>query len=105
SFRMFAIRFGSDVYRLIFAARELTPELDRAFREAAETFRRVSIEEAENVKPLRLRIVTAGLTDTPERMAAKMDVQDKALERFLILNGLNRGDKLGYGEPYKIIAE
>lgn len=105
SFRMFAIRFGSDVYRLIFAARELTPELDKQFREAAETFRRVSIEEAENVKPLRIRIVTAGLTDNPERMAAKMDVQDRALERFLVLNGLQKGDKLAYGEQYKIIAE
>ncbi|MCK0206666.1 M48 family metalloprotease [Starkeya koreensis] len=105
SFRMFAIRFGSDVYRLIFAARQLTPELDRSFREAAETFRRVSIEEADNVKPLRLRVVTAGLTDTPEKLAGKMDVQDKALERFLILNGLSRGDKLAYGERYKIVAE
>ncbi|MCS0504835.1 M48 family metalloprotease [Ancylobacter mangrovi] len=105
SFRMFAIRFGSDVYRLIFAARDLTPELDRSFREAADTFRRVSIEEAENVRPLRVRIVKAGLTDTPERMAAKMDVQDRALERFLILNGLDHGAKLSYGEEYKIIAE
>ncbi len=40
SFRMFAIRFGSDVYRLIFAARNLTPELDKQFRAAASTFRR-----------------------------------------------------------------
>lgn len=105
SFRMFAIRFGSDVYRLIFAARELTPELDESFRRAAETFRRVSIDEARNVKPLRIRIVTAGLVDTPERMAARMGVQDRALERFLILNGLERGSKLTYGEQYKIIAE
>ncbi|QIB36278.1 M48 family metalloprotease [Ancylobacter pratisalsi] len=105
SFRMFAIRFGSDVYRLIFAARELTPELDRSFRAAAETFRRVSIEEADNVKPLRIRVVTAGITDTPEKLAARMDVQDRALERFLIINGLERGAKLSYGEQYKIIAE
>ena len=105
SFRMFAIRFGSDVYRLIFAARELTPELDAQFREAAETFRRVSIEEAENVRPLRIRIVKAGIGDTPEKVAAKMDVQDRALERFLVLNGLQKGDKLAYGEQYKIIAE
>ncbi|WP_369807033.1 M48 family metalloprotease [Ancylobacter radicis] len=105
SFRMFAIRFGSDVYRLIFAARELTPALDQSFRQAAETFRRVSIEEAENVKPLRIRIVTAGITDTPEKLAARMDTQDKGLERFLILNGLDRGAKLAYGEKYKIVAE
>ncbi len=34
-----------------------------------------------------------------------MDVQDRALERFLVLNGLQKGDKLSYGEQYKIIAE
>ena len=105
SFRMFAIRFGSDVYRLIFAARDLTPELDRQFRAAAETFRRVSIEEAENVKPLRLRIVTVGLTDTPEKLAARMDVPDRPLDRFLIINGLEKGAKLPYGEQVKIISE
>ncbi len=105
SFRMFAIRFGSDVYRLIFAARELTPELDASFRTAAETFRRVSMEEAEKVKPLRIRIVTAGITDTPEKMAAKMDVLDRPLDRFLIINGLDKGAKLPYGEQFKIIAE
>ncbi|MDR6955309.1 putative Zn-dependent protease [Ancylobacter sp. 3268] len=105
SFRMFAIRFGSDVYRLIFAARDLTPDLDRQFREAAETFRRVSIEEAEKVRPLRIRTVKVGLTDTPETLAAKMDVPDRPLERFLILNGLEKGAKLKYGELVKIVAE
>ncbi|WP_370638121.1 M48 family metalloprotease [Ancylobacter sp. Lp-2] len=105
SFRMFAIRFGSDVYRLIFAARDLTPDLDRQFREAAETFRRVSIEEAEKVRPLRIRTVKVGLTDTPDTLAAKMDVPDRPLERFLILNGLEKGAKLKYGDLVKIVAE
>ena len=105
SFRMFAIRFGSDVYRLIFAARELTPDLDKDFRTAAETFRRVSMDEADKVKPLRIRIVTAGITDTAEKMAGKMDVLDKPLDRFLIINGLDKGAKLSYGEQFKIIAE
>nr|WP_246548980.1 M48 family metalloprotease [Ancylobacter oerskovii] len=105
SFRMFAIRFGSDVYRLIFAARDLTPDLDRQFREAAETFRRVSIEEAEKVRPLRIRTVKVGLTDTPDTLAAKMDVPDRPLERFLILNGLEKGAKLKYGELVKIVSE
>ncbi len=53
SFRMFAIRFGSDVYRLIFAARNLTPELDKQFRAPPRTFRRVASDEAQSVKPLR----------------------------------------------------
>ena len=32
-FRLYAIRFGSDVYRFIFAAKHRTPDTDRAFRE------------------------------------------------------------------------
>jgi predicted Zn-dependent protease len=105
SFRMFAIRFGSDVYRLIFAARELSPDLDRQFRAAAETFRRVSIEEADKVKPLRIRIVDVGLTDNIDKLAGKMEVPDRDMERFLILNGLDRNAKLSYGEEVKIVAD
>ncbi len=33
SFRLFAVRFGSDVYRFIYAAKNMTPEIDRSFRE------------------------------------------------------------------------
>ncbi|MEP9355019.1 M48 family metalloprotease [Xanthobacter sp. KR7-65] len=105
SFRMFAIRFGTDVYRLIFAARELTPELDKQFRAAADTFRRVSSGEAETVKPLRVRIVQVGLGDTPEKLASRMQVPDRPGERFLILNGLDANAKLKYGEKVKIIAD
>lgn len=105
SFRMFAIRFGSDVYRLIFAARTLTPELDKQFRAAAETFRRVATNEAETVKPLRIRIVSVGLGDNVEKMAAKMQVSDRPMERFLILNGLDRDAKLHYGDKIKIVTE
>ncbi|WP_454918492.1 M48 family metalloprotease [Xanthobacter sediminis] len=105
SFRMFAIRFGSDVYRLIFAARELTPELDQRFRAAADTFRRVSSGEADTVKPLRVRIVAVGFGDTPDKLAARMQVPDRHMERFLVLNGLDAGAKLKYGDKLKIIAE
>ncbi len=105
SFRMFAIRFGSDVYRLIFAARNLTPELDKQFRAAAETFRRVANDEAENVKPLRIRMVSVGIGDTVEKMAGRMQTPDRPLDRFLILNGLDRDSKLKYGEKVKIVTE
>ncbi|WP_374253827.1 M48 family metalloprotease [Xanthobacter sp.] len=105
SFRMFAIRFGSDVYRLIFAARELTPELDKQFRAAADTFRRVSSGEADTVKPLRVRIVQVGLGDNVEKIAGKMQVPDRPVERFLILNGLDANARLKYGEKVKIIAD
>jgi predicted Zn-dependent protease len=47
SFRLYAIRFGPDVYRIAFAARDLTPQLETAFRQAVLSFRRVPVEEAQ----------------------------------------------------------
>jgi len=105
SFRLYAIRFGSDVYRLVFAARDITPQFDQAFRVSATTFRRVALEEAKNVKPLRITVVRVGLTDTVEKLAKRMAVPDRQLERFLVLNGLERDAKLKFGERVKIVAE
>ena len=59
-FRLYAIRFGSDVYRFIFAAKHRTPDTDRGFRESVGTFRRMSLAEIEDAKPLRLQVVTVG---------------------------------------------
>ena len=58
AFRLFAVRFGSDVYRFIFATKRMTPEIDRAFRESVQTFRRMSLAESNAAKPLRMRVVT-----------------------------------------------
>src|SRR5215472_2218251 len=42
AFRLYVVRFGSEVYRFIFAAKNRTPEADRSFRESIQTFRRLS---------------------------------------------------------------
>ena len=57
SFRLFAVRFGSDVYRFIFAAKTMTPQTDHSFRDAIMTFRRMSLKESQQVRPLRLKAV------------------------------------------------
>ena len=105
SFRLYAIRFGSDVYRIAFAARDLTPALDGAFRAAADTFRRVPVEEAKGASPQRISVVRVGLTDTSERLARRMAVPDRKLDRFLVLNGLERSAKLKLGDRVKIVVE
>ncbi len=58
SFRLYAIRFGGEVYRFIFAAKQLTPDADRAFRYSVTTFRRMSESEISQARPLRLHVVT-----------------------------------------------
>jgi predicted Zn-dependent protease len=105
AFRLFAVRFGSDVYRFIYATKRMTPEIDRAFRESVGTFRRMSIAESNAAKPLHLKVITVAEGDTVERLASRMVVPDRAVERFRALNGLGPGERLTVGETVKIVVE
>ena len=105
TFRLYALRFGTDVYRFIFASRQNSPEIDRAFRDAVESFRRLTVSEIEAARPLRLKVVTVKPGDTPEHLAARMGTQDRALDRFLTLNGLQAGEALKPGEQVKLVVE
>jgi predicted Zn-dependent protease len=104
-FRLYAIRYGSDVYRFIFAAKHRTPEIDRVFRESIGTFRRMSLAEIEQAKPLHLVVATVAPGDTVEKLAGRMAVTDRAVERFRVLNGLEPGEKLRPGSEVKIVVE
>jgi predicted Zn-dependent protease len=104
-FRLYAIRFGSDVYRFIFATKKSTAETDRLFRQSVDTFRRMTLAEIRHAKSLRLRIVTVKPGDTVEKLAERMEIPDRRLERFLVLNGLDPGDKLQPGSEVKIVAD
>ncbi len=104
SFRLYAVRFGSDVYRFIFAAKNKTAQVDRSFRESVSSFRRMSLKESEQVRPLRVKIVTAGAHDTVESLAQRM-ATDHQLERFRVINGLAANDRIKPGEKLKIVVE
>jgi predicted Zn-dependent protease len=105
SFRLYAIRYGSDVYRFIFAARERTAQTDRSFRDSVTTFRRMSLKEAQEVKPLHLAIVTVGAGETPESLARRMAVSEHRLETFRMLNGLGPKTALKPGQKVKLVVE
>jgi predicted Zn-dependent protease len=105
SFRIFAVRFGSDVYRFIFAAKNRTAQVDQQFRESIMTFRRMTLKESQQVKSLRLKVVTVGANDTVEKLAHRMATADHSLDRFRVLNGLGPHDRLKPGEKVKIVAE
>lgn len=105
SFRLAAIRIGTGTYRLIMAGKTLTPDLDQAFRRTLDSVQALSPDQAQVLKPLRLRIVTAGEGDSVERLAARMALGEDSAERFLVLNGLERGEALRAGAAYKIVVE
>jgi predicted Zn-dependent protease len=103
SFRLFAVRFGSDVYRFIFAAKNMTAQADHSFRESILSFRRMSLKESREIKPLHVKIVTVGAHDTVAKLARRMVVSDHTLTRFRVLNGLGPHDRLKPGEKVKIV--
>ena len=105
AFRLYVVRFGSEVYRFIFAAKNRTAETDRAFRESIQTFRRLSPQEIRSTKPLHLRIVKVQPGDTVESLSARMALFDHQVERFQVLNGLDPNEQLKVGDPVKIIVE
>ena len=104
SFRLSAIRIGNTTYRLIMAVRHGVGDLEGMFQRTLNTVRQVDSDEARRVRPLRLQIVTAQEGDTAQSLAERMPV-DRPLERFLLLNGLERNGPLRVGERYKIIVE
>jgi predicted Zn-dependent protease len=105
TFRLYAVRFGSEVYRFIFAAKNRTEAVDRVFRDSIGSFRRMTLAEIRLAKPHRIQVVTVGPRDTVERLARRMAVADRQLERFRVLNGLNAGHKLRAGDLVKVVVE
>jgi predicted Zn-dependent protease len=105
SFRLYAVRFGSDVYRFIFAAKEMTPEAANAFEKSIATFRRLSLAEIKAATPLRLSIRTVQAGDTAERLARGMPVSDRPVERFRVLNGLGPREQPKPGDLVKVVVE
>ncbi|WP_267428743.1 M48 family metalloprotease, partial [Methylobacterium sp. GC_Met_2] len=102
TFRLAAIRIGDSTYRMIMAAKGAT-DPDPAFRRWTETLGAISPDEAV-LRPLHLQVVQAASTSA-EELARRMAVPDRALDRFLVLNGLERGAALVPGRSYKIVTE
>ncbi len=69
------------------------------------SFRRMTLKESEQVKPLHLKVVTVGANDTVEKLAHRMATSDHSLERFRTLNGLGQHDRLKPGEKVKLVVE
>jgi predicted Zn-dependent protease len=105
SFRLYAIRFGNEAFRFIFASKHDAGESDQMFRASIGTFRRMTAAEISAAKPLRLKITEVTPGDTVERVAAHMGGLDHAMERFRVLNGLETSARLKPGDQVKTLTE
>jgi len=104
-FKVYALRFGSDVYRFIFAAKQKTTESERNARETVNSFRRLTLEEIQAARPLRIKVITAQPGDTVESLSHRMAGVDRPAERFRILNGLDAHAQVKPRDRVKIVVD
>src|ERR1700746_3790318 len=104
-FKIYALRFGSDVYRFIFAAKQKTTESERNARETVGSFRRLTLDEIQAARPLRIRVINVQPGDTVESLAHRMAGLDLAAERFRILNGLEAHAQVKARDRVKIVVD
>jgi len=105
TFRLYVVRFGSEVYRIIYAAKNRTEAVDKSFRDSLNTFRRMSVSEMAQAQPLRIKVVEVKHGDTVEKFARRMATGDRPTERFRVLNGLGEKDKVKPGDLVKVVVE
>ena len=103
--QVYALRFGSDVYRFIFAAKQKTTESERNARETVNSFRRLTAEEIQAARPLRIKVITVQPGDTVESLSHRMAGVDRPAERFRILNGLDAHAQVKVRDRVKIVVD
>lgn len=104
-FKVYALRFGSDVYRFIFAAKQRSAESERNARDTVNSFRRLTLTEIQAARPLRIKVVTVQPGDSVETLAAKMSGVDRPVERFRVMNGLDARAGVKARDKVKIVVD
>jgi len=104
-FRVYALKVGPDVYRFIFATRQKTTESDRNVRETVNSFRRLTLDEIQAARPLRIKVITVQPGDTVESLSHRMAGVDRPTERFRMLNGLDAHAQVKVRDRVKIVVD
>ena len=104
--RLVAIRFDDDtLYRFLFVMPvESGSRFIQTFQRVIYSFRRLSDQEAEQVKPLVVRVVTVASGDTVESLADRLPYVRYKAERFRMMNALAAGATVKPGDKVKIVT-
>jgi predicted Zn-dependent protease len=103
--KIYALRVGNDVYRFIFATKQKTTESERNARETVNSFRRLTLEEIQSARPLRIKVINVQPGDTVESLSHRMAGVDRPAERFRILNGLDAHAQVKARDRVKIVVD
>jgi predicted Zn-dependent protease len=73
------------------------------FASMVDSLRRITAQEAANIRPKIIDVVTAHPADTPQSLSRRMAYHDYQLDRFLALNGLAANSRLVPGQKVKVV--
>lgn len=105
-FDVTVIRVEGQVYRFLTALPTASDaSVGQIAAGVAGSFRLLTEAEKTQLKPLRIRIVTARPGDTVDSLSRRMDGIDRKPEMFRLLNDFATDDAVKAGTKYKIIAE
>ncbi|WP_051609199.1 M48 family metalloprotease [Fodinicurvata fenggangensis] len=105
--RLVAIReSGNQIYRFMFVTPpQATSQLSQGLRETTYSFRRLSQNEANSLRPYRLRIHQVQQGESVAAIARRMPFDQYREARFRVLNGLGPNDRLRAGDRVKTVVE
>ena len=81
----------------------IVPANTTPFTSMYESVARLTDKQAAEIKPRKIRVVTAGRSDTVASLAGRMAYKNFQTERFLALNGLSANATLTSGQKVKIV--
>ncbi len=99
---VFAYEFANDrAYHFL----AITPAgRSGTFNSMYQSVRRISAQEAANVVPRKLDVVTVRSGETVSSLASRMAYSSNQEERFRVLNGLSSGEGVRAGQKVKIVV-
>ena len=104
-FDVTVVRARSDVYRILVAVPAgAAATLEALADETRDSFRMLSARERSDLRPLRVRVVRAGVADSVERLSASMPGTADPAGFFRVLNGMTANQDVQAGQLYKTVT-
>ena len=82
----------------------ITPSNSMPFESMFESVTRLNDRQAADIKPRKIRVVTASRSDTVATLSSRMAYKNFQTERFLALNGMNASSTITSGQRLKIVT-
>ena len=104
-FDVTVVQLNDQIFRFLTAVPKGSPSLVQVSTVLKSSFRKMTPQEITSLKPLRVRVVTVGPSDTLTTLAARMMGTDRKLDLFKLINAMPAGASVSPGQRVKIISE